>query len=113
MYRRFVPFMLLLALLWQSVAYAGSVLAVQLDEVEHAGMHVLSEKHHHADDGTVQKDDSAESKLHLAADACFCPLSLAPFEWAFRFANTSFAPEVAGPDVLEERCVVPARRPPR
>ena len=113
MHRHFVPFILLLALLWHSVAYAGSAMVVQLDEVEHAGMHVLSEDHHHADDGSVQKDDSAESKLHMAADACLCPLSLAPFEWAFSFANTSFAPAVAGPDVLAERCVVPARRPPR
>ena len=113
MHRHFVPFILLLALLWHSVAYASSAMVMQLDEVEHAGMHVLSEDHHHADDGSAQKDDSAESKLHMAADACLCPLSLAPFEWAFSFANTSFAPAVAGPDVLAERCVVPARRPPR
>ncbi|MCU0918859.1 MAG: hypothetical protein MUF16_00735 [Burkholderiaceae bacterium] len=61
--------MLLLALLWQSVAMArvGSTVNVLADPA-HAALHWHEEGHHHHDDGSVHHGDSAESARHVLVD---------------------------------------------
>ena len=60
---------LLFAMLWQSVALAsaGSTLARVSDPV-HSALHWQDEGHHHHEDRSYDRDDSAESMRHLMAD---------------------------------------------
>lgn len=68
--RRFATVTLMvLALLWQSVALArvGSTVNV-LADLEHAALHWQSTSHHHHDDGSYHEEDSAEATQHLMTD---------------------------------------------
>ena len=60
---------LLLALLWQSVALAsaGSTLD-PIPDPAHSALHWQDEGHHHHEDRSYDRDDSAESMQHLMAD---------------------------------------------
>lgn len=62
-------FALLVAMLWQSAAFArvgatGDALA----DAGHAALHWQGEAHHHHDDGSFAIDESEESARHLMAD---------------------------------------------
>jgi hypothetical protein len=69
MRRSAILFVMLLAMLWQSVALArpGSTVNV-LADLEHAALHWQEEGHHHHDDGSFHLDDSQASTLHLLSD---------------------------------------------
>lgn len=65
--------LLILCLCWQSLAQAGSAVALSsASEREHAAMHFHGEAHHHDEhgDGGVHQDQSATSVQHLLDDAC-------------------------------------------
>jgi hypothetical protein len=65
--------LLILCLCWQSLAQAGSSVALaSAAEREHAAMHFHGEAHHHDDhaDGGVHQDLSPASVQHLLDDAC-------------------------------------------
>jgi hypothetical protein len=69
MHRRFVAFMAMIALLWQSVAIApAGFLPELLADVDHALLHWQDEGHHHHDDGSWHVDESSESAQHMMAD---------------------------------------------
>lgn len=74
-----VILVLLLALLWQSLALAraGSSISAVADPA-HAVLHWQDEAHHHHDDGSHHVDDSAESAQHLAADHAGGSVALLP-----------------------------------
>jgi hypothetical protein len=69
MRRTAVLVFLLLAMLWQSAAYAraGSTVSVLADP-DHAALHWLEKGHHHHDDGSYHLDDSKASAQHLLCD---------------------------------------------
>lgn len=73
MRRSTVLFVMLFAMLWQSVALAraGSTANVIAD-LEHAALHWQEEGHHHHDDGSYHMDDSNESAQHVLSDHV-CP----------------------------------------
>jgi hypothetical protein len=78
-----VTLLLIFCLCWQSLAQAGSAVALaDAAELEHAVMHFHGEAHHHHDDhgGTsaVHQDDSAASTQHLLDDACTNAPALMP-----------------------------------
>jgi hypothetical protein len=79
MRRTAVVLVLLLAMLWQSVALArpGSSVNV-LADVAHAALHWQNEGHHHHDDGSVQLDDSPASVQHVLTDHLTATAALAP-----------------------------------
>lgn len=64
-----VVVVVLVAMLWQSVALAriGSSVNV-LADMEHAALHWQDQAHHHQDDGTYQRDDSGDAVQHLLGD---------------------------------------------
>lgn len=68
---------LLVSLLWQSVALAriGSTVNV-LADVEHAALHWLGSSHHHHDDGDYHLDESAEGVQHVLTDQFSAPLEM-------------------------------------
>jgi len=68
--RRFpVLFIVLIAMLWQSVAMASHGSTVNfLADREHAALHWQGKGHHHHDDGSLQVDDSNESAQHVITD---------------------------------------------
>jgi hypothetical protein len=70
--------LMVLALLWQSVALArvGSSVNVLVD-LEHAALHWLGASHHHHDDGSYHEEDSAEATQHLMTDHLGASLELA------------------------------------
>ncbi len=71
MRHRLISILMIIAMSWQSFAFAGQVLVSDAtDEVEHALLHWKSEMHHHDDQNKVHKDSSIESTCHLAADSC-------------------------------------------
>jgi hypothetical protein len=72
--------LLVLCLCWQSLAQAGSNVALAGDsELAHAVMHFHGEAHHHdAHDGGIHQDDSAASTQHLLDDACLYAAALVP-----------------------------------
>jgi len=77
MHRRFVAFMAMIALLWQSVAVSPTgVLPAILADVEHAVLHWQDESHHHHDDGSWHADESTESAQHATADHVGSPPAL-------------------------------------
>jgi hypothetical protein len=68
--RRFpVLVLMLVAMLWQSVALArlGSTVNPLIDQ-DHAALHWQEEAHHHHDDGSYLQDDSPESTQHVVND---------------------------------------------
>lgn len=73
---------LLLAVLWQSVAIvrAGAPVDV-LGDPAHAALHLQQKSHHHHHDGTFHLDDSEESVRHVLSDN----------------ANATAAPPVSAP----------------
>lgn len=71
MRRRLVPFLLMLCLCWQSLAYAGmAVLLAQGQERAHAQLHFEGQAHHHDDHGgAFHQDESPASTQHGLTDA--------------------------------------------
>lgn len=69
MRRSAIIFVMLFAMIWQSVALArpGSTVNV-LADTEHAALHWHEEGHHHHADGSICVDDSQASTFHLLAD---------------------------------------------
>jgi hypothetical protein len=69
MRRSSILLVMLLAMLWQSVAMArpGSTVNALVD-LEHALLHWHGEGHHHLEDGSYQQDDSKESVQHVVTD---------------------------------------------
>lgn len=67
--RTAVVLVMLIAMLWQSVALAriGSSVNVLADR-EHAALHWHDQAHHHHDDGSYQKGDGGDSTRHLLGD---------------------------------------------
>lgn len=114
MRRNFALALMLLSMLWQSLAIGGQAAAfADVHEVAHMAMHSLSEAHHHHDDGSVVQDDSDESRQHVVADGGVS----SPFLWAV----TSFSLIPTGsarPPMMDEWPLPPPvldgpRRPPR
>jgi hypothetical protein len=70
--------LMVLSLLWQSVALArvGSTVNVLVD-LEHAALHWQSTSHHHHDDGSYHEEDSAEATQHLMTDHLGASLEMA------------------------------------
>jgi hypothetical protein len=79
--RRLTILVVLLAMLWQSVALARVSSTVNLmADLEHAALHWQDESHHHHEDGTYHLDSSQESMQHMLSDhgganAALLPLS--------------------------------------
>jgi len=73
-----VVVVMLIAMLWQSVAMAriGSTVNV-LADLEHAALHWAQEAHHHHEDGSYHLDDSNESVQHLVIDHLSASLAMA------------------------------------
>ena len=62
-------FAILVAMLWQSAAFARVGATVDaLADSGHAALHWQGEAHHHHDDGSFAIDESEESARHLMAD---------------------------------------------
>ena len=114
MRRKFALALMLLSILWQSLALGGQAEAfADAHEVAHMAMHSLSGAHHHHDDGSVVQDDSDESWEHVVADGGVS----SPFlQAATHFTLIPIYP--ARPPMMDER-LLPAplldglRRPPR
>jgi hypothetical protein len=67
--RTFVLLVVLVAMLWQSVALARAGSTVNaLADLEHAALHWQEKSHHHHEDGSYHLDDSHESAQHLLTD---------------------------------------------
>lgn len=79
MRRSAVLFVLLFALLWQSVAMArpGSTINL-LADLEHAVLHWQQEAHHHHDDGSIHLDDSLAATFHVLGDHATVTTALIP-----------------------------------
>jgi hypothetical protein len=79
MRRSAILFVMLFAMLWQSVAMArpGSAVNV-LADLEHAVLHWQQEGHHHHDDGSFHLDDSPASTFHVLADQLTVTTALLP-----------------------------------
>lgn len=69
MHRRAVVLLMLIAMVWQTVALArpGVALDVFADR-EHAALHWHGDGHHHHGDGSYHLDDSNESVQHVLSD---------------------------------------------
>lgn len=71
--------LLLIAMLWQSVAMARVGSTVNpVSDLAHAVMHWQDEGHHHHDDGTYHVDESSESVQHLITDHSCTSVALLP-----------------------------------
>lgn len=69
MRRSAVVFVLLFAMLWQSLALARAGSTVNaLADMQHTALHWLGEGHHHHDDGSYHSDSSPESVQHIISD---------------------------------------------
>jgi len=69
MRRSAVLFLMLFAMLWQSVATARVGSTVNpLADLWHASLHWQESAHHHHDDGSFHVDDSSESVQHVVCD---------------------------------------------
>ena len=74
-----IALVLLLAMLWQSVAIARAGSAVNpVADLAHAVLHSQVDSHHHHEDGSYHLDDSAESAQHLIADHVSVAIGLLP-----------------------------------
>jgi hypothetical protein len=107
-------FAMLLALLWQTSAFAwfGNPQKA-LADLEHAALHWAAEGHHHHDDGSYHVDESEESAVHVIGDHAGAPVvlpSAAPPALS-RPDTAAFAPAdmEAGPSP----CLDGPLRPPR
>jgi len=71
-------FVMLTAMLWQSVAMAriGSTVNA-LADIEHAALHWQEKGHHHHEDGSYHLDDSKESVQHVVTDHLSASLEMA------------------------------------
>ena len=69
MRRQFIIVIAMLSILWQGFA-VGSVgtFADAIGDAEHASLHWNEVSHHHHDDGTLTRDNSSDSALHMAMD---------------------------------------------
>jgi hypothetical protein len=69
MVRSAVLLVMLMSMLWQSVALArvGSTVNA-LADTQHAALHWQGEDHHHHADGSYHLDDSSESAQHVFSD---------------------------------------------
>jgi hypothetical protein len=72
-----VPLLVLVSMLWQSLATAqvGSTLPTP-SEMMHSVLHWQAESHHHHEDGSWHADDSAESSQHVLCDHLSSPAAL-------------------------------------
>ena len=98
MRRLSVLLVMLIAMLWQSVALAriGSTVNA-LADMQHAVLHWQGESHHHHEDGSHHLDDSKESTQHMAAENLSASLVLtAPSSHDFPSMGS------AAPDDLHE-----------
>lgn len=78
MRRKLVLALMLIAMLWQSVALARAGSTVNaLADPAHAMLHWLNVGHHHHEDGSYQVDDSKESTHHVAIDHPGATLAMA------------------------------------
>jgi hypothetical protein len=79
MRRTAVLALVLIAMLWQSVALArvGSTISV-LSDLEHAVLHWQGHGHHHNDDGSFHPDGSVESLQHALGDHASATVVLPP-----------------------------------
>jgi hypothetical protein len=77
MHRSAILLVMLVAMLWQSVAMArpGSTVNALVDP-EHALLHWQEEGHHHHEDGSYHHDDSKESVQHVVTDHLYASLAL-------------------------------------
>lgn len=101
MRRSTVLFVLLFAMLWQSVALAraGST-ANALADLGHAALHWQEEGHHHHEDGSYHLDESKESAQHVLSDHVSATAALmVPASHAFP------PPGSAAPGGLHDRLV--------
>ena len=70
MSRGFRALILLIVLLWQSMAMFGSVTVAQrAGELEHMAVHCQDAQHHHHADQALHMDDDGAGLQHLHADA--------------------------------------------
>jgi hypothetical protein len=74
-----VVLVLVLALLWQSLALAraGSSVNVLVDS-EHAALHLQGTEHHHHDDGSYHASQGDEADQHLLGDPLGAGAALLP-----------------------------------
>ena len=110
----FSALLLLAVLIWQTVSVAEQgPLRNHSEEQAHALLHLQETGHHHHDDGSLQMDDSAESVLHLAADAALSFVALwssaSTLVDSFRPPQPAFSAAAGIPDPNPERI----KRPPR
>src|SRR5687768_12722908 len=93
MRRSTVFLVMLIAMLWQSVASAQAGLnAHSLSDRAHAVLHMQEQGHHHHDDGSYHLDESTESSQHLLADQVGASVAL-PVEVTHDFSpRVSTAP---------------------
>jgi len=71
--------LLLLALVWQSLAMlAPTSMAAKAVEYQHAALHLQASDHHHHHDGSLHLDPSDNTPLHLHADGSFNAAGLPP-----------------------------------
>ncbi len=77
MRRTTVVFVMLIAMLWQSLTMAsvGSTINALADQA-HAALHLQGQGHHHHDDGSYHVDDSNESAQHVFSDHVGAPAAL-------------------------------------
>jgi hypothetical protein len=112
--RRFVAFMAMVALLWQSVAMApAGFLPGILADVQHVVLHWQDEGHHHHADGSWHVDESTESVQHAAADHVGSAPALhstVTLHWAHM---ASQSPPAAGSSAISAPFLESPLRPPR
>jgi hypothetical protein len=106
--------LLIISVLWQSLALAGGQgLPVPADDPTHAALHLEQEAHHHHDDGSYHQDDSEEAVAHVTLDGALNLTAL--------LSGTPEVPAVPARVVPSVQCLlhIPApppdglRRPPR
>lgn len=92
MRRSAVLLVMLLAMLWQSLALArpGSTVNVMAD-LQHAALHWQERAHHHHDDGSFHLDDSQASTCHMLSDHLTMTPALLPAS-AHRFPPSASSP---------------------
>jgi hypothetical protein len=114
MRRSAVIFVMLFAMLWQSVALArpGSTVNV-LADLEHAALHWQEEGHHHHDDGTFHLDDSQASTFHVLSDHLTVTTALLPAVSHHFPPSTSSRPGGLHDDRVPDPFLDGLLRPPR
>ena len=111
MLRRCGLFLLLLSLLWQSVALAGGRWLA--DDAAHAALHWQDQAHHHHDDGSYHADDSGEALAHVQIDCAVHLTALPGAMTSLSFLDGGTAPVVRYSLHLPSPPPHPLRRPPR